>query len=376
MVQQGRLLAAALAERGPIDPADAQAILVRLDRRRDGAAPRRRSEGGRCSRTRAASARGARAGDEPRERARPARTTGCTALVSSAARLAAGARRRRRRPRPRSSTPAAGPLQRPRDPGRPRRAATARRRASAAGQRSLTLYSAHPGPRATARVVGAVLVSQSTWRLLQRPLRRPARDPPGVPRERRRRRGAHACSPRPRSRGRSARLRAEAAALLDRRGRLRGRFGGSARRDEIGELARALEELSQRLEQRTSASWSRSRRTSPTPSRTRWRRSARPRAPRRRRTTRAARARYQALVERDVARLERLLATAREIARIDAGLEDEERASRCPSASSWRASSRASGCASAGACASRSRSAGARVASSRRRSAWRRPSRT
>jgi len=38
----------------------------------------------------------------------------------------------------------------------------------------------------------------------------------------------------------------------------------------------------------------------------------------------AARARYQAMVARDVARLERLLGAARELARVDAGLEDEE----------------------------------------------------
>ena len=44
------------------------------------------------------------------------------------------------------------------------------------------------------------------------------------------------------------RLRDEARAILDRRGRLRGRFRGSRRRDEIGELARALEELTRRLE--------------------------------------------------------------------------------------------------------------------------------
>src|SRR5204862_5292125 len=35
---------------------------------------------------------------------------------------------------------------------------------------------------------------------------------------------------------------------VDRRGRIRRRFGGSRRRDEIGELARALEELTRRLE--------------------------------------------------------------------------------------------------------------------------------
>jgi two-component system sensor histidine kinase ChvG len=40
----------------------------------------------------------------------------------------------------------------------------------------------------------------------------------------------------------------EAAALLDRRGRLRGRFAASSRRDEVGDLSRALAELTRRLE--------------------------------------------------------------------------------------------------------------------------------
>jgi two-component system, OmpR family, sensor histidine kinase ChvG len=45
------------------------------------------------------------------------------------------------------------------------------------------------------------------------------------------------------------RLRAEAAALVDRRGRLRGTFTGSDHLDEIGDLARALEGLSRRVEE-------------------------------------------------------------------------------------------------------------------------------
>src|SRR5438128_791199 len=44
-------------------------------------------------------------------------------------------------------------------------------------------------------------------------------------------------------------LRKEAAEIADPRGRLRGRFKGSNKRDEIGDLARALERLSRRLEQ-------------------------------------------------------------------------------------------------------------------------------
>lgn len=117
-----------------------------------------------------------------------------------------------------------------------------------AGQRSLTIYTALPiQANARGEVIGAVLVSQSTWRILNalwrvrldlietvalsllvavvlslimaatiaRPL---------------------------------IRLRDEADALLDHRGRLRGTFGGSKRGDEIGDLTRALERLTSRLE--------------------------------------------------------------------------------------------------------------------------------
>ena len=250
MVQQGRLLAAALAERGPIDPADAQGILVRLDRRLTarlrvvdpkGIAARRLEPPRPAARAAAPRPRGAA---DPR---------GALALPAGARRpFRAGepaARRAAPRPRPpRSSTRRAG-----RSRARRSQAALEGRYGAATrvspGQRSLTLYSAIP-VRSDGGVVGAVLVSQSTLRLLRdlydvrlailqvflasvaaavvlsllasttiaRPL---------------------------------ARLRDEATALLDRRGRLRGRFGGSARRDEIGDLARALEELSRRLEQRS-----------------------------------------------------------------------------------------------------------------------------
>ena len=116
------------------------------------------------------------------------------------------------------------------------------------GQRSLTLYSAIPVTD-EGSVVGAVLVSQSTFQILQdlievrltvfrfllvavgfaailsllvsttisRPLKR---------------------------------LRSQAMAILDRRGRITGRFRGLNRLDEIGDLSRALSELSARLEER------------------------------------------------------------------------------------------------------------------------------
>jgi two-component system sensor histidine kinase ChvG len=119
-------------------------------------------------------------------------------------------------------------------------------RVSVGGQRSVTLYGAVPVSQGD-RVTGVVLVSQSTYRLLQalydvrlrifavvvwsaaaaallsllvsativRPLRR---------------------------------LRRDAGAVVARRGGIARRFEGARRRDEIGDLARALEGVTQRLE--------------------------------------------------------------------------------------------------------------------------------
>ncbi len=320
MVQQGRLLAAALAERGPIDPADAQAILVRLDRR---LTARLRVVDPRGTLLADSSRLGPRrsphdepdAGGDPREH-------WLYRLGSALFRLA---------------TPLGGP-----GPDAPAgeelygsgetlrgpeiQAALEGRYGAATrvspGQRSLTLHSAIP-VRSDGGVVGAVLVTQSTFRLLQdlyevrlailqvflasvavaavlsllasttiaRPL---------------------------------SRLRAEASALLDRRGRLRGRFRGSPRRDEIGELARALEELSRRLAERSefmdelAGDVSHAFKNPLAGIRSAAELLAETEDP-------ARRARYLAIVERDVSRLERLLGAVREIARIDADLEEEAR---------------------------------------------------
>jgi two-component system sensor histidine kinase ChvG len=116
-----------------------------------------------------------------------------------------------------------------------------------AGQPSVTLYSAIPILKKD-EIIGAVLVSQSTSGVLDnlvevrlaifkvflisvgvavvlsflvsRTIARPLQ-----------------------------RLRQEAVALLDRRGRLKGRFTGSERADEFGDLARSLEKMSRRLEE-------------------------------------------------------------------------------------------------------------------------------
>jgi len=114
------------------------------------------------------------------------------------------------------------------------------------GQRSLTLYSAVP-VRRDKSVIGAVLISQSTSRILR-----------ALWRVRLATINVFAWSVaaaavltllmaativRP-----LTRLRNEADELLDHRGRLRKTFRGSKRRDEIGDLTRALEQLTARLE--------------------------------------------------------------------------------------------------------------------------------
>jgi two-component system sensor histidine kinase ChvG len=320
MVQQGRLLAAALAERGPIDPADAQAILVRLDRRL-------------TARLRVLDPRGTLLADSsrlgprraPRDEAEDAgdpRGHWLYRLGSAVFRLATPLAGAAPEAAPGDEFDAGGDRLRG-----PEVLAALEGRYGAAtrvspGQRSLTLYSAIP-VRSDGGVVGAVLVSQSTFRLLQdlyevrlailqvflasvavaavlsllaaTTIARPLTE-----------------------------LRGEAVALLDRRGRLRGRFRGSPRRDEIGELARALEELSRRLEERSgfmdefAAEVSHAFKNPLAGIRSAAELLAESDDP-------ARRARYRSMVERDVSRLERLLGAVREIARIDAELEEEAR---------------------------------------------------
>jgi len=193
-------------------------------------------------------------------------------------------------------------------------------RVSASGQRSVTLYSAVPFRR-DGQIAGAVLVSQSTFRILQdiyaerlglfkvvllsiavaallsfvvaatiaRPLRR---------------------------------LRDEAKAILDHRGRLTGGFQGSRRADQIGDLARALQELTRRLEGRIrtlesfAADVSHELRNPLTSIRTAAEMAAEVDDP-------AERRRFRDIVQRDIARVERLLAGVRDIASIDARLDQE-----------------------------------------------------
>lgn len=339
MVQQGRLLAAALGGE-EISAAGAQAVLRRLEQRTEARLRVVDQEG----RLLADSAllgprRGAVAVDPgasryasaAEEAARPAETRTREARSRLLYRLGAGLYRTYGR-FVQSFSPPAVPMG---DdvfyhPGRPllgtevrealagRYGATTRQ--SGGGQRSLTLYSAIP-VRTDGRVVGAVLVSQSTYRILldlyevrldvfriflvsmaaaallslyfagtiAHPLRR---------------------------------LRDEARALLDRRGRLTGSFRGSAKPDEIGDLSRALEELTRRLSTHLAATESFAADIA--------HELKNPLA-----SIRSAsellgevddpedRRRFAGQVEREVARLERLLSALREISGIEARLDAE-----------------------------------------------------
>jgi two-component system sensor histidine kinase ChvG len=186
------------------------------------------------------------------------------------------------------------------------------------GPRSLTLYSALP-VHGGGQVAGAVLVSQSTYRILRalydvrldifkvvllsvavaavlsllvsttiaRPLKA---------------------------------LRDEANDLLDRRGRLKGKFRGSTKHDEIGDLARALEQLTARLERHLRfieafASDVAHELKNPLASiRSATEMLAEVDDP-------ADRERFLAVAQREVARMEHLLSAMREITEIDAHLD-------------------------------------------------------
>jgi two-component system sensor histidine kinase ChvG len=172
-------------------------------------------------------------------------------------------------------------------------------------------------------VAGAVLVSQSTWRILQRlydvrlrmvtvvaasvvfavvlmavasftivtPIRR---------------------------------LRDDAESLADRRGRLVGRFRGADRRDEIGELARALDDLTRRLETQLrfsegfAADVTHEFRNPLASIRAAAETFAEAEAP-------AERAAFRRRIEQDIRRLESLLSGVRDLTLVDTRLEEETR---------------------------------------------------
>lgn len=331
MVQQGRLVAAALAGQGELEAASAKALLRRLEGRTE-------------SRLRIVDRTGTLLADSarlvPSRMAPPSREDRYD--ISSSFEPEPGARENllyrfgawlfrtaARLARPFEPPEPPRDTERVYSPGGPLlgpevRAALAGRYGATirptAGQRSVTLYSAIP-VRSGDRVVGAVLVSQSTYRILlalydvrldvfqvvlasvlaaavlsllvSATIARPLRQ-----------------------------LRDQAHALVDRRGRLRGRFRGSRRRDEIGDLARALEELTGRLERHlrfieSFASDVSHELKNPLASiRTATEMLGEVEDP-------ADRRRFLEVAWREVARMEHLLSSVREISRIDARLEAE-----------------------------------------------------
>lgn len=191
-----------------------------------------------------------------------------------------------------------------------------------AGQRSLTLYSALPiRAGGEGEVIGAVLVSQSTSRIL-RALWRVRLNLVEV----------FALSlvvaivlsllmsatiARP-----LIRLRNEADDLLDHRGRLRGTFRGSKRADEIGDLTRALELLTARLERHLafvesfSADVSHEFKNPLASIRTAAELLAHTDDP-------AQREQLATMIDKEVARLGRLLRGVREVSKVDAAVDTE-----------------------------------------------------
>ncbi|HYH06477.1 MAG TPA: ATP-binding protein [Thermoanaerobaculia bacterium] len=191
-----------------------------------------------------------------------------------------------------------------------------------AGQRSLTLYSALPiRAGGSGAVTGAVLVSQSTSRILR-----------ALWRVRLNLIEVFALSlavaivlsllmsatiARP-----LIRLRNEADDLLDHRGRLRGTFRGSRRADEIGDLTRALERLTGRLERHLvfvesfSADVSHEFKNPLASIRSAAELLANTDDP-------AQREQLTTMIDREVARLGRLLHGVREVSKVDAAVDTE-----------------------------------------------------
>lgn len=321
MVQQGRLLASALSGRGDLDAAEAERLLVQLDRRVD-ARLRVLDAAGRVIVD--SSLLGPRR-DPDAELPKPEgpRTSVLYRIGTALNRLYRTVRPVPAPPSVEAGLYSAGPDGRLE--GRAVREALAGRYGAdlrvgtgPTGRAVTTLHSAIPITDGD-RVVGAALVSQSTARVLAalaavrlgifrvflasvaaavvlsliaattiaRPLRR---------------------------------LAEESRALVDRRGRLRGRFAGSVRRDEIGDLARALAELTRRLEERAhltesfAADLSHEFKNPLTSIR-----SAAEMLPEI--DDPQERERFLAVIQRECARLERLLSAVRDISALDAELE-------------------------------------------------------
>ena len=318
MVQQGRILSAALSGRGPLEREEVGRVLRELNLRLD-------------ARLRVVDREGTVLGDTsrlgPRQAKQAAPVSPAPARKNLLYRIGAFFVDLPKRLSPPVEPPAAPEREAPagRLDGREVRAALAGRYGNATRvspeQRSVTLSSAIP-IESDGAVVGAAVISQSTYRILQ--------DLYAI-----RLRIAKICAAsiavalilslfvsatiaRP-----LRTLRDEAAAIQDRRGRLRGTFRGLARKDEIGDLARALEELTVRLEDRqrgleSFASDVAHELKNPLSSiRSAAEMLSEVRDPDERR-------RFLSVVLEEVARMEQQVSQLAEVTRIDAGLEAEE----------------------------------------------------
>jgi len=189
-------------------------------------------------------------------------------------------------------------------------------RISSGGQRSVTLYSALPIRRGAA-VTGVVLVSQSTYRILQK-LYRVRMDVLEVFLASLAAAvvlswlvATHIARP-------LRRLRDQADALVDARGRLRGPLRAPRRQDEIGDLGRALERLTRRVDahiggvESFASDVSHELKNPLASVRAASEMLAEAEEP-------AERKRFLEIIQREVARTERLLSGVREVTRLDAG---------------------------------------------------------
>jgi two-component system sensor histidine kinase ChvG len=327
MVQQGRLLAAALGDAEALSSARAQALLDRFGRRGD-------------ARLRVYDAQGALVADSLRSDVERAERAGASEpyaalspggrsplLYRAGARLAALRREAARWTRELLSTPRkAAPVAEvdPRAPAPEIRAALQGRYGAATrqtpGQRSLTLTSAVP-IRHGDQVIGAAVVSQSTFRILQALYAVRLRIFEIVL--------ASMAAAAVLSVALSAtivrpivRLRREAIALAARSRLLPGRFPDAGRSDETGDLARALDALTHRLDahirllESFAADVSHEFKNPLASIRTAAEMLAHTDEPR-------ERDRFLEMLTRDVDRLERLVSGVRELARIDAQLAQE-----------------------------------------------------
>jgi two-component system sensor histidine kinase ChvG len=315
MVQQARLVAAAVTD--VRDPASIERFLMRLERRTESRLRVYDADG----RVVADSARVQAAASEEEPYAAPSgsgtRTRFLYRLGAAVAQTVDWVRALGRRAgRDEGTMPAT--------PGPELRAALAGRYGAdtrpTPGQRSLTLYSAVP-IHGGERVAGAVVVSQSTFRILQALYHVRLRifevvlasvAVAGVLSVVA---GTRIVRP-------LVRLRRLAINLADRRVPMPAAFPGSTRRDEIGDLARALEDLTRRLDEHIrllesfAADVAHEFKNPLASIRTAGEMMAQS-------ADEAERSRFASLLMRDVDRLERLVSGVRDLARIDGQLENE-----------------------------------------------------